>query len=70
MSGAFLYLYFMKIHLAQKIGLAGIGFFSLLAFVFYLGDFFSPFIFVAYIPFCALLLIGYSINNAKKRIKS
>jgi|GEM_PF-2708191 len=59
----------MKLHLAQKIGLGGIAFFSVLALVFYLGDFFSPFIFTAYIPFCVLILLGYSINNSKKSTK-
>jgi hypothetical protein len=56
----------MKFHLTQKIGLAGIAFVSLIALVFYLGGYFSPFIFAATIPFCVLILIGYSINNSRK----
>ena len=58
----------MKLHLIQKIGLGGIMFIFLISFVFYLGDYFSPFILAFTIPFCVLILIGYSINNAKKRI--
>jgi len=57
----------MKLHLAQKIGLGGIAFFTVIALVIYFGGYFSPFIFTAYIPFCVLILIGYSINNSKKR---
>jgi CHASE2 domain-containing sensor protein len=56
----------MKLHLTQKIGLAGIGFVSLIAFVFYLGEYFSPFIFALAIPFSVLILIGYSIKSSKK----
>jgi hypothetical protein len=57
----------MKLHLAQKIGIAGIAFVSIIAFVFYLGDFFSPFIFAFFIPFSVLILIGYSIKSSIKR---
>jgi len=56
----------MKFNLAHKIGLAGILFVSIVAFVFYLGDFFSPFIFAFFIPFCVLILIGSSIKNQKQ----
>jgi len=58
---------FMKLHLTQKIGLAGIVFVSLIAIAFYFGGYFSPFIFAGAIPFCVLILIGYSIRNAKKQ---
>jgi len=59
----------MKLHLTQKIGLGGIGFILLISIVFYLGDYFSPFIIAFTIPFCVLILIGYSINNSKKRLE-
>ena len=59
----------MKLHLTQKIGLAGIGLVSLIAFVFYLGDYFSPFILAFTIPFCVLILIGYSIRVSKRMKK-
>ena len=58
----------MKLHLTQKIGLAGIAFILMVSLVFYLGDYFSPFILAFTIPFCVLILIGYSINNSKKRL--
>jgi len=57
----------MKLHLTQKIGLVGIGFVSLIAIVFYLGDYFTPFIFAFFIPFCVLILIGYSIKTSKQQ---
>jgi hypothetical protein len=57
----------MKLHLAQKIGIGGICFVLLISLVFYLGDYFSPFLLAFLIPFCVLILIGYSINNSKKR---
>jgi hypothetical protein len=57
----------MKINLPQKIGLVGIVFILVISLVFYLGDFFSPYILAFTIPFCVLILIGYSINNAKRR---
>ncbi|MCB0401406.1 MAG: hypothetical protein KDD41_04935 [Flavobacteriales bacterium] len=53
----------MKLHLAQKIGLIGMAFITLVAVVFYLGDYFSPYIFAAWIPFAVLILIGYSIKS-------
>jgi hypothetical protein len=57
----------MKLHLTQKIGLGGIGFVSLIAFVFYLGGHFSPFVLALWIPFCVLILIGYSIKNSRQK---
>jgi CHASE2 domain-containing sensor protein len=57
----------MKLHLIQKIGLIGFGFVSLIALVFNLGGHFSPFIFALLIPFSVLILIGYSIQTAKKQ---
>jgi hypothetical protein len=56
----------MKLHLTQKIGLGGITFILLISFVFYLGNYFSPFILAFTIPFFVLVLIGYSINNSNK----
>ncbi len=55
----------MKLNVAQKIGLIGILFVSIVAFVFYLGDFFSPFIFTFFIPFSVLILIGCSTKSLK-----
>jgi len=59
----------MKFNLAQKIGAAGIGFILIVSVIFYLGDYFSPFIFIGTIPFCMLILIGYSVKNGQKRIE-
>jgi hypothetical protein len=56
----------MKLHLTQKIGLGGITFILLISFVFYLGNYFSPFMLAFTIPFFVLVLIGYSINNSNK----
>ena len=64
----FFYIYKMQLHITQKIGLGGIGFILFVSFVFYLGDYFSPFILAFAIPFCVLILIGYSINSSKKRL--
>jgi len=61
------YFYKMRLHITQKIGLIGIGFVSLIALIFYLGSYFTPFIFTFYIPFCVLILIGYSIKNSRKQ---
>jgi len=60
------YIYKMQLHITQKIGLGGIAFILFISFVFYLGNYFSPFILAFTIPFCVLILIGYSINNSKK----
>jgi hypothetical protein len=57
----------MKLHLIQKIGLAGLGVVSLIALVFYFGGHFSPFILALWIPFSVLILIGYSIQNSRKQ---
>tara|TARA_B100000809_G_scaffold196653_1_gene196170 strand:- start:11702 stop:11884 length:183 start_codon:yes stop_codon:yes gene_type:complete len=57
----------MKLHLTQKIGLAGISFVFIIAFVFYIGGYFSPFVFAFAIPFCVLILIGCSIKTSKQQ---
>lgn len=57
----------MQLNLAQKIGLAGILFVFIVASVFYIGNYFSPFIFAATIPFCVLTLIGYSVKSSNKQ---
>jgi hypothetical protein len=57
----------MKLNLAQKIGLGGISFVLIVAFVFYLGNYFSGYIFTGIIPFSVLILIGYSVQNSNKQ---
>jgi hypothetical protein len=57
----------MELNLAQKVGLVGILFVLLTGFVFYLGNYFSPFIFAFTIPFCVLILIGSTVRNPNKQ---
>jgi len=57
----------MKLNLAQKIGVGGIAFVLLVGLVFYLGGYFSPFIFAFTIPCWVLILIGYSVQNSRKQ---
>lgn len=60
----------MKLHLTQKVGLGGIGFIFLVSVIFYLLGHFSPYVIAFTIPFCVLILIGYSINNSKRGKRS
>jgi hypothetical protein len=57
----------LKLHNAQKIGIAGIGLVSIIAFFFYLAGHFSPFILTFWIPFSVIILIGYSIKTSKQQ---
>jgi len=57
----------MNFNLAQKIGIGGIVFVLLVGLVFYLGNYFSPFIFAFIIPFCVLILIGSSVKSSNKQ---
>lgn len=57
----------MGLNLAQKIGIGGVIFILILAFVFYLGDYFSVYILTGLIPFTVIILIGYSVRNSKNQ---
>jgi uncharacterized membrane protein YadS len=57
----------MKLHLLQKVGLIGISGILVISLVFYLMGHFSVYVLTLLMPLMVAILIGYSINNSKKR---